>query len=366
MISVVTENNRYVGNLEEEFVEILSPGDIFVLSGRTYEFIGSKGSKVIVKEAIGQRPTVPSWFSEMLPLAYESALEVGKFRREIAEMIKKGVTHTEIIQNISKQYEIDKHSSMSTYTYILEQYLFTNGKVPSDNLILIEIYDDEEGIRNYIFHALYGRRALDALSRAFAYVLSEELNTDVKVSVTDNGFVLSVKRDISLDYDIKNLFEKVNPDNVYEIVTNAIMRTEMLKRRFRHCAERSFMILRKYKGRETNLERRELNSEILLKAVREIENFPVIKETIREILEDHMDIMRAKEILRKVADHEITVDVFGPTSIPSPFSHSIILKGHSDVVLAEDRRELMKKLHDRVIEFLRQKGVNIELEYTSV
>ncbi|ADX83305.1 ATP-dependent helicase [Saccharolobus islandicus] len=366
MISVVTENNRYVGNLEEEFVEILSPGDIFVLSGRTYEFIGSKGSKVIVKEAIGQRPTVPSWFSEMLPLAYESALEVGKFRREIAEMIKKGVTHTEIIQNISKQYEIDKHSSMSIYTYILEQYLFTNGKVPSDNLILIEIYDDEEGIRNYIFHALYGRRALDALSRAFAYVLSEELNTDVKVSVTDNGFVLSVKRDISLDYDIKNLFEKVNPDNVYEIVTNAIMRTEMLKRRFRHCAERSFMILRKYKGRETNLERRELNSEILLKAVREIENFPVIKETIREILEDHMDIMRAKEILRKVADHEITVDVFGPTSIPSPFSHSIILKGHSDVVLAEDRRELMKKLHDRVIEFLRQKGVNIELEYTSV
>ncbi|WP_338599654.1 ATP-dependent helicase [Sulfolobus tengchongensis] len=365
MISVITETGRYVGNLEEEFVEILTPGDIFVLSGRTYEFIGSKGSKVIVKEAIGQRPTVPSWFSEMLPLAYESALEVGKFRREIADMIRRGVRKEEIIEQISKEYEISKSAAISIYTYILEQYLFTNGKVPSDNLILIEIYDDEEGVRNYIFHALYGRRALDALSRAFAYVLSEELDTDVKVSVTDNGFVLGVKNELP-NYDITSLFSKVTVDNVYEIVAKAVMRTEMLKRRFRHCAERSFMILRKYKGRETNLERRELNSEILLKAVKEMDNFPVLKETIREILEDHMDIMRAKEILKKVNEGEIKIDTFGPTNVPSPFSHSIILKGHSDVVLAEDRRELMKKLHDRVIEFLRQKGVNIDLEYTSV
>ncbi len=367
MIEVITDYGKYVGNLEEEFVEILSPGDIFVLGGRTYEFLSSKGSKVIVKDATGQRPTVPSWFSEMLPLSYESALEIGKFRRTIAEMVSKGNNKEEIIEWISKEYNISKSASSTIYNYILEQYLFTNGIIPSDKLIMIEIYDDEEGIRNYIFHALFGRRALDALSRALAYALSEELNIDVKISVTDNGFSLSVSKVSNLDnYDILGLFDKVRSSNIYDILSKAIMRTEMFKRRFRHCAERSFMILRRYKGRETNLERRELNSEILLNSIKEFPDFPVLKETIREILEDHMDIIRAKEILKKIEGNEIRLVVFGPTTIPSPFSHSIIIKGHSDVVLAEDKRELMKKLHDKVIDFLRQKGINIDLTYTSV
>ncbi|MEM0130799.1 MAG: ATP-dependent helicase [Saccharolobus sp.] len=370
-ISVITESGKYVGNLEEEFAEILSPGDIFVLGGRTYEFIGSRGAKVIVRDAIGQRPTVPSWFSEMLPLAYESALEVGKFRRVIGDLIRKGVKREEIIDYIVREYEVGRSTAFSIYTYIMEQYLFSNGNVPSDNLILIEVYDDEEGIRNFIFHALYGRRALDALSRAFAYVLSDELKTDVRISVTDNGFSLSVNKNDSIQsYDIKSLINillsKINPDNIYDIVSKAVMRTEMLKRRFRHCAERSFMLLRRYKGRETNLERRELNSEILLNTVKDIDGFPVYKETIREILEDYMDIVRAREIIRKVIEGEIRVEIYGPTNVPSPFSHSIIIKGHSDVVLSEDKRELMKKLHERVIEFLRQKGVDIDLEYTLV
>ncbi|TRM95505.1 ATP-dependent helicase, partial [Sulfolobus sp. B1] len=367
MIEVITDYGKYVGNLEEEFVEILSPGDIFVLGGRTYEFLSSKGSKVVVKDAAGQRPTVPSWFSEMLPLSYESALEIGKFRRTVAEMLSKGNNKEEIIEWISKEYSISKSASSTIYNYILEQYLFTNGIIPSDKLIMIEIYDDEEGIRNYIFHALFGRRALDALSRALAYALSEDLNIDVKISVTDNGFSLSVSKVSNLDsYNVLRLFDKVKSSNIYDILSKAIMRTEMLKRRFRHCAERSFMILRRYKGRETNLERRELNSEILLNSIKEFPDFPVLKETIREILEDHMDVIRAKEILKKIEGSEIRLVIFGPTTIPSPFSHSIIIKGHSDVVLAEDKRELMKKLHDKVIDFLRQKGVNIDLAYTSV
>ncbi|MEM3225938.1 MAG: ATP-dependent helicase, partial [Saccharolobus sp.] len=109
-----------------------------------------------------------------------------------------------------------------------------------------------------------------------------------------------------------------------------------------------------------------LNSEILLNTVKDIDGFPVYKETIREILEDYMDIVRAREIIRKVIEGEIRVEIYGPTNVPSPFSHSIIIKGHSDVVLSEDKRELMKKLHERVIEFLRQKGVDIDLEYTLV
>ncbi|ARM75734.1 ATP-dependent helicase [Acidianus manzaensis] len=362
LIPVFAENNRYVGNLEEEFVEILSPGDIFVLGGKTYEFISSKENKIIVKSAEGQRPTVPSWFSEMLPLAYDSALEVGKFRKEVAKMIEDKVDTKKVVEEISKKYCISKHAAFSIYEYILEEYLFTNGKVPSDDLILIEIYDDEENRRNFIFNALYGRRALDALSRALAYIISKDLNVDVRISVSDNGFILTLP-DI-VDYNIGDIFNQISVDEMYTILSNVILRTEMIKRRFRQTAERSFMILKRYKGRKTNLDRRQLNSETLLNVVKEISNFPVLKETIREILEDHMDIKSAIEILKKIKENEIKIEVIGPNTIPSPFAHGIIAKEHADVVLAEEKRELMKKLHEEVIEFLKRKGIDINLNYT--
>ena len=55
-----------LGNLSEKFVENLSKNDIFVLGGRTYQFIESNRSTVVVKDGLGRKPTVPSWSGEML------------------------------------------------------------------------------------------------------------------------------------------------------------------------------------------------------------------------------------------------------------------------------------------------------------
>ncbi|BCS91811.1 MAG: ATP-dependent DNA helicase Hel308 [Metallosphaera javensis (ex Sakai et al. 2022)] len=364
LIPVFTEGNKYVGNLEEEFVEILSPGDIFILGGRTYEFLLSKGNRVLVKPAEGQRPTVPSWFSEMLPLAIESAIEISSFRGRIARMIGEGKSQEEIVTYIENFLDISKSAARSIYTYILEEYLFTDGNVPDDKNLLIEIYDDEEDRRNFIFHALFGRRALDALSRIVAWKLGSDLNMDVRTSITDNGFVLTIGE--KKDYDIAKAIAEINPNDVYDLLGNIVLRTEMVKRRFRHTAERSLMLLKRYKGRETSIDRRQLNSEVLMNVVKEIPNFPVLKETLREILEDYMDIHSAKWILERIAKGDIKLTVIGPNPIPSPFAHQILAKEYSDIVLASDKREFLRKMHDKVLQFLREKGIDVDLSYTTV
>ncbi|AAY80821.1 ATP-dependent helicase [Sulfolobus acidocaldarius] len=362
MIPVKMENGGYVGNLEEEFVEILAPGDIFVLAGKTYEFIRSEGNSVIVKKSEGQRPTVPSWFSEMLPLAFDSAIEIGKFRGKIAEAIMNEVPKDEVISSIMSEYNLSRFAALSIYNYVKEELLFTGGIVPTDKLLLIEVYDDDDQNRNFIFHGLYGRRTVDALSRAIAYIISKDLNMDVRIAITDNGFAITVPG--KQEYEISKVFDKLEPDKMYEILSDVILRTEMIKRRFRHCAERSFMLLKRYKGRETSIDRRQINSEVLLGVVRQIEHFPVLKETVREILEDYMDIKRAIEIVEKIRNGDIKVATIGPNQVPSPFAHNILVKQYTDVVLAEDKRELLKELHNKVIEFLRNKGIDIDLEYT--
>ncbi|MEM4222400.1 MAG: ATP-dependent helicase, partial [Metallosphaera sp.] len=240
----------------------------------------------------------------------------------------------------------------------------TEGYVPDDKNLLVEIYDDEEDRRNFIFHALFGRRALDALSRIIAWKLGSDLNMDVRTSITDNGFVLTIGE--KRDYDIAKALMEINPEEVYDLLGDIVLRTEMVKRRFRHTAERSLMLLKRYKGRETSIDRRQINSEVLLNVVKEIPNFPVLKETLREILEDYMDIHSAKWILERIITGDIRVKVIGPNPIPSPFAHQILAKEYSDIVLASDKREFLRKMHDKVLQFLREKGINVDLSYTTV
>jgi Lhr-like helicases len=364
MIPVFTDNNKYVGNLEEEFVEILGPGDVFILGGKTFEFLYSKGNKIVVRPAEGQRPTVPSWFSEMLPLAIESAKEISKFRGKVANMIRLGKNEREVVEWIARELGVAQHAARSIYKYILEEFLFTGGVIPNERLILVEIYDDEEDRRNFIFHALFGRRALDALSRVVAWKVGNDLKVDVKTSITDNGFVLTIPG--LVDYNIVEAFLSIDPSEMYPILEDVTLRTEMIKRRFRHTAERSLMLLRRYKGRETSIDRRQLNSETLLNVVKEIEGFPILRETFREILEDYMDIRSAAEILKDVREGRIEVKAIGPNRVPSPFAHSILAKEYSDIVLASDKREFLKRMHEKVMEFLKERGVDLNLSYTEV
>ena len=360
-IRVFLENGRYVGDLEESFVEILTPGDIFVLGGRTYQFVRSNGLRIIVRKAEGQRPTVPSWFSEMLPLAYDSALEVGKFRRVVAELIK-SKTKEEVIEWLIKEYLLERHAAEHIYNYIYEQSLYTEGIIPSDKLILVELWFDPNTMtHNIIFHTLFGRRANDVLSRAYAYVLGSKLKTNIRITVTDNGFMLTLPRysEPSLDM-IRDIIKSVSDLNVENIVRKALRRTELLKKRFRHCAERSFMILRRYKGEEISLAKRQLNAETLLRIVESIQGFPVLEETYREILEDFMDLQHAKEVLNLIRHGEIKVEIIRSFEVPSPFAHNIVAYGYSDIVLMEDGRKLLAKLHDLVLRTLARRQVTRE------
>ncbi len=361
-IRVFTVEGRYVGDLEEEFAQILAPGDIFVLGGRTYEYVYGDINRIYVKRVEGVRPTVPSWFSEMLPLAFDSALEVGKFRRIVYELMKEK-PRDEVIRWLIKEYNLESHAAEAIYNYFMEQVLYTNSPPPSDKLLLVELWDEGETF-NIIFHALYGRRTINALSRAYAYMLSKKTGLNVRITVSDNGFMLTIpKRPVNLD--VVELVYSVTPDNIEDILKRVLRYTELLKRRFRHCAERAFMILRRYKGVETSLYRRQVNAQALLRVVESIPNFPILREAYREILEDYMNIDAAKLVLKWIHQGDIEIRVVGPYSVPSPFAHGLVAQGYSDVVLMEDRKRLLQILHKRVLEAIMSKNTNKEFKYVN-
>lgn len=351
-VRVFLETGKYVGDLEEGFVEYLEPGDIFVLGGRTYEFLRSEGMKVVVRRVEGVRPTVPSWFSEMLPLSFDSALKVAEFRGYVKDLIiKYGVDGA--INRLVSEYGVDYDVGRYIVDYVYEEFKYL-GLVPDNKLYVIEVWEDLDSRSiNIIFHYLLGRRVNDALSRAYASVISDLLSVNVRVTVTDNGFMLTIPKNSEFSISvIKELVSSVRSDNIVSILKRSLRNSELLKRRFRHCAERALALLRRYKGVDTSISRRQVSSETLLKVASRLDGYPILDEAYREVLEDYMDVENAKKVLKLVEDGLVSVEVV-KVLIPSPFAHNIVAHGYSDVVLMEDRRKLLIRLYEAVMSRLR-------------
>ena len=361
----VYQDRKQIGSIQEEFLSRLKPGDIFVLGGKLYRFDHSREMKAFVTGTESKIPTIPPWFSETLPLTYELALEIGRFRHELADAIAKELRGIKGITKLLKSRKftggkdaeaildampMDKNTRSSITSYFTEQLLFAK-HVPNDKLVLIEKTSDEKGERNYlVFHSLYGRRVNDALSRLFAIEASDMLETDVGLMINDNGFVIVTDAALKIGKeDISKLVSNVANSDAARIIRANVRRTEMMKRRFRHAAVRSFMVLRNYKGKKISVKKQQINSELVLKAAEEISpDFPVIKETYREIMDDVMDLPRAKEILKKLKDGEIAYEII-ETQVPSPFSHVMVTFGEADVVMMKDRRKHLRELHKHVM-----------------
>ncbi len=337
---------KYIGGLEEGFLERLRPGDIFVLGGKLYYFLYARGMRCYVKEAPKDAlPTIPSWFSEMLPLSFELAEEIRKFREEMLKKFERKESREKIISWILKNMPVDKNTANAIYLYFKEQYNFA--LIPKKNEVLIEYTRDLHGRRFLIFHALFGRKVNDALSRALALVISNQISSDVLTMISDNGFALLIPE--NKEVNVEKAFEELFEEDVEELLKKNIRRTELMLRRFRHNAARSFLVLRNYKGHKISVAKQQTNARTLLNVCEKIdENFPVIKETYREILYDVMDLENARKILEWIKSGKAKLKEIS-TRVPSPFAHNLILLGESDIILMQDRKKRLLELYEAVM-----------------
>ncbi len=168
----------------------------------------------------------------------------------------------------------------------------------------------------------------------------------MEIGLNDNGFYLSSDKK---SFNPLKALELVESEKINDIMKNAIDRSEVLKRRFRHCAMRAMMILRSYKGKTKRVGRQQVSSMILLSAVRRIsENFPILKEARREVLEDLMDVDNAKKVLQDIEGKKITIKEI-ETKVPSPFSFNIVLQGVMDILKFEDKQKFLQNMHELVL-----------------
>ncbi|MBT3304492.1 DEAD/DEAH box helicase [Candidatus Woesearchaeota archaeon] len=334
--------DSFIGTIDEGFLERLKPGDIFVLGGDIYQFKFARGTTIQVKGSISRPPTVPSWFSEQLPLSFDLATDINRFRGLMQEKLE-SCSKKDILDFIHDYLYVDSKAAEAIYKYMKEQFDFCN-TLPSNKKILIEHYDKDDE-KKIIFHTLFGRRVNDCLSRAIAFSISLTQKRDVEVGISDNGFYISFNKPIN----VTAVLEQLNTENIEKVMKHAIEKSEVYRRRFRHCAMRSLMILRNYMGRSKQVGKQQMASTILMKALRELNpDFSILKEARREVLEDLMDIENTKAVLKRIEDKQLKIEEIH-TKIPSPFAFNLVLQGHLDILKMEDKIEFLKRMHSMVL-----------------
>jgi hypothetical protein len=120
------------------------------------------------------------------------------------------------------------------------------------------------------------------------------------------------------------------------------------------------MILRNYMGRTKTVGRTQVSSQILMSALKRInEEFSILREAKREVLEDVMDIENTKNVLNGILKENIRIAQI-QTTLPSPFGFNIALQGHLDVLKIEDKYEFLKRMHEQILAKLGMEKPKVE------
>lgn len=339
-------SNEWVGELDEEYLDTLDTGEVFVLGGDRFEYQYRRGSKVYV-DRTGARPTVPSWYSERLPMSFDLGRELLKFQRKILDRLESGGPPA--VRTWLRGWPIDDNA-VRAITRLYDRQVQFAGKdsISTDRRFVIEVERDrDEYRRHYHVRTLYGRRFNDGFSRLLAYHCAQQTTANISVAVADNGFTLTMP--LNRKVDLAEIIQDLEPGTVRADLRASLEGTDLLKRYFRINATRSLMILKRYKGSEKSASQQQVSSEMLLSYAAELEDFAVIEETYREILEDKLNIEAIEWLCQRVQAEDLEI-VSTTVDTPTPRAFGLATLAASDVVLADDESAVLQEFHRRVLE----------------
>lgn len=354
---VVLEGYRTrIGKISENFAERLNESDVFILQARTFKFLRTIGTKILVREVHGEVPTVPSWVGEGQSRTWEISEEISYLYTMLSNYLDTENGDESAHKWLTEEYGVLPEYTNELLKYISLQKSFT--QIPNRHRIVIEKYIDTAGSENILVLAIYGKETNYILAHAMAKALTDKYDVNIASITTDNGFLLRLP--VGIEFDHENLFMLVNTTNLEELIKRAVRESELFRHRFRYAINRSLMILQKYGKRKISIDQQQKITRWLLKILPK--DFLITKETVREILYDTYNYEKAHLVLQEVESGIINISTVPISDIPSPFTHNILLNDHLDLFFIEDKKSLLLRLHQQVLSrYVQDPGVEISL-----
>ena len=320
-----------VGTVDEDFaVESLS-GDVFLLGTTSWRIRRIEQGRVRVEDAHGAAPSVPFWRGEAPGRTRELSEELSAVRARLAEAEPH---EDDLVAFLHDECGLDRGGALQAITYV-RAGAGALGALPSSGTIVAERFFDEGGGMQLVLHAPFGARINRAWGLALRKRFCRSFNFELQAAATDNGLVISLAEQHSFPLEV--VFKFLNVDTVESVLTQALLDSPMFTARWRWDATRALAVLRFAGGRKVPPPLQRMRSDDLLASVFpdqaacaenlvgeiRIPDHPLVNESIRDCLDEAMDLAGLTRVLAAIERGDIrTVAI--DTAEPSPLSHEIL------------------------------------------
>jgi ATP-dependent Lhr-like helicase len=368
---------RSLGAVEESFMRMLRPGDVFMLGGRPVRLMRVSAMEAFVERADHASPTVPRWNANKMPLSNRVATEIATFRAElrrrfetgdprdpdhaawIATRLDCGLANAGLIHRMYRaQHEL---SEIPTADAVLVEEMLTTGE---DASVLAQVAGEagasdgskttkrrrkgwvetaraSEPARHYFVHALIGRSANDALSRVMAARLGTMGGGNVVVTPDDYGFVMTVAADHVLPEAAMRAL--LAPAEFGADLDRSLARSALLKHHFRNAAQTGLMVYRNYFGDRKPVRKLQFSVEVIFNVLAEHEpDHVLMREARRDAMHTYLDLPGALAFAERSSGMPIR---FRRVNRVPPLSFSLYATKIREALMVEDPREALERLY---------------------
>jgi len=318
-VSVKFVSGGYIGSIEEYFISKLSRGDVFVLGGRTLEFVRLKGMVAQVRLSSKKRARVSNWQGSRLPLS----AQLGELLRDEMENFQTGKKRTPEVKALKDIIKRQQRESI----------------VPQKNQFLIETFKTREGY-HAVFYPFEGRFVHEAMAGIIAYRASLLKPITFSLAFNDYGFeILS-----DLEFDMQEILDNdlLTPDMLSQDLQASMNATEMARRKFRDIAVISGLVFSGYPNKLIKTKHLQNSSQLLFEVFRDNEPDNLLfRQAYTETFENAIEEYRLREALERIQQQEI---IWKACEKPTPFSFPIITDRLREKLSSEKLADRIKRM----------------------
>jgi ATP-dependent Lhr-like helicase len=309
MFSVKTESGVKLGELDEEFVFEARVSDKFLLGSFAWKITQLTKDTVVVRQSTADGAQPPFYRNFWMSRNYNTSEYFGEQLRKLSE-----ADGYDEIKALLQSYGMDENSSADTGYYLSRQKEST-GVLPDNRTMIAEHFTDESGDNQLMLHSIFGKQINFPLGLLLQQKAQDLTGADVSLFEDDDGVMLYMRGKYEFP---ERLIYEIEPDTAKAILEALLPASSLFSIAFRHNAARA-LIMGVRKGQRQPLWVQRLRSAETLDMIIKHKKHPLIRETMRECLEDYWDLDGLTDILGKVRRGEITVREL-VTEEPSPMS----------------------------------------------
>jgi ATP-dependent Lhr-like helicase len=339
---VAQPEGTVVGTVDEDFAVESLAGDIMLLGNTSWRIRRVQSGSVLVEDAQGAAPNIPFWRGEAPARTDELSAHVSELRGKISAFVpltsdSKEQTGTGVaaaVNWLKLECGLDDAGAEQSVEYVVTGRALL-GAVPTQTTVIAERFFDESGGMQLVIHAPFGGRINKAWGLALRKRFCRSFNFELQAAATDNGLNISLSEQHS--FPLADVFHFVHANSVRTVLEQAVLASPLFTTRWRWDAGRALALLRFRGGKKVPPQIQRMRADDLLAAVFPealacqenipgditIPNHPLIREVMKDVLTEAMDIEGLERVLRDIAEGRVTC-LAVDTPMPSQFSHEIL------------------------------------------